>query len=70
VVIDGVMKERVAGSSGLPVALSLLPAHHPVPTAVGDPPELLDVDMHQIARVGVLVSDRSGPAHRQPGGPV
>lgn len=61
------MQERIAAPVLLVVALSGLLAQHSVPAAVGDPAEFLDVHVHQLPGRGHFVSDRRGPAYRQPG---
>ncbi len=52
------------------VAVAGLTADLAVPATVGDATELLDVDVHQLARLGHLVADGLGPAHGQARGLV
>ncbi|MBM0126719.1 hypothetical protein [Pimelobacter simplex] len=65
-VVDGVVDESVAGA-GLPAPLAALVAEHPVPATVRDPVLLLDVNLHQLARLADLVADRSRLTNVQPG---
>lgn len=64
VIIDRVMQERTTAAPAtmlVVVPLPGLPAQRPVPAAIGDPAELLDVHVHQLPGCGHLVPDRRGP---------
>jgi hypothetical protein len=64
------MQERIAAALLLVVPVSDGSAEHAVPAAVRDATELLDVDMHQLAGAGLLITNRTGLANRQPRGPI
>lgn len=54
-IVDGVMNVGVSAALFLVVAVADRAAELSMPTAVGDPAELLDVDVDQIPGSGVLV---------------
>jgi hypothetical protein len=76
VVIEGVVQVAVSQSpptvdtGPAVVAVANRAAELAVPAAIGDATELLDVDMHQIARLFVFVTARRLAAHWQAGGLV
>ncbi len=73
VVVDSVVEERVAATAtavAVVVSVASLSTQHAVAAAVGDAALLLDVHVHQLPGPGLLVSDRAGPPHGQPGGLV
>lgn len=69
VVIDGVVDVPVARFGGAPVLVALLAAVDAPAAAVGDPPELLDVDVDQVTRsvVDVVVHLLACPLDPHPG---
>ncbi len=67
VVVERVVEEGVATTMSL-APLAELATEHPVPATVGDAPELLDVEVDQLARMGRLIADGRCSAHREPRG--
>jgi len=63
-VIDGVVQEGVPHPA-VAIATPVGPAEHPVTAAVRDAAELLDVDVDELAGLGLLVADRLDPADWQ-----
>ena len=68
VVINGVVQVPITHAG--PVASPRLASQLAVPTAVGDAPELFDVEVDEISGFGVLVAARPWPADWQAAGLV
>jgi len=67
VVIDGVMQERVTDAAAA-IATTISSPERAMSAAVGDAALLLDIDMDELTRRGLLVSNRPRSANGEPSG--